>query len=248
MFGYPVSLDLTGRSAVVIGAGAVAEGKVEPLLAAGARVTVVATGPEARLDQLARHPAVTVARRRWRPSDLDGATVCVAERADHASNEAVHRAGRARGVLVNVMDDVPHCDFAAPAVVRRGDLTIAVSTGGRSPALARRLRIELERRFGPEWAGILDVLAAAREQTMPALPDFHDRARRWQAALDLDEVAGLVRAGEPEEACRRLAARLLAAPPAAGQDGGHPATLRLPVPAVATAPDAVAPRSAEGAA
>src|SRR5262245_59591042 len=186
MFGYPVSLDLTGRTAVVIGAGAVAEGKVEPLLAAGARVTVVATGPAARLDQLAAHPSVTVARRAWRPSDLDGATVCVAERADHAANEAVHREGRARGVLVNVMDDVRHCDFAAPAVVRRGDLTIAISTSGRSPALARRLRIDLERRFGPEWGAILDVLARAREETMPLLPDFHDRARRWDAAPDLD--------------------------------------------------------------
>jgi siroheme synthase-like protein len=209
MFGYPVSLELTGRSAVVIGEGAVAEGKVESLLAAGARVTVVATGPAARLDELAKHPMVTVARRSWRPSDLDGATVCVAARGDEAGNAAVHREGRARGVLVNVMDDIPHCDFAAPAVVRRGDLTIAVSTGGRSPALARRLRIELEDRFGPEWAVVLDVLARAREDTLPSLPDLRDRARRWEAALDLDEVEALVRAGQSGEAQRRLTDRLL---------------------------------------
>jgi precorrin-2 dehydrogenase / sirohydrochlorin ferrochelatase len=237
MFGYPVSLELTGRAAVVIGEGAVAEGKVEPLLAAGARVTVIATGPAARLEALERHPMVAVARRPWRPSDLDGATVCVAARTDPATNAAIHREGRARGVLVNVMDDVPHCDFAAPAVVRRGDLTISVSTGGRSPALARRLRIELEERFGPEWETVIDVLGRAREDTLPALPDMRDRARRWEAALDLVEVERLVRAGRPDEARRRLNDRLL--------DGAAPPAVRL---RALPAPAGEARRDAEGAA
>jgi siroheme synthase-like protein len=215
-FGYPISLELSGRAAVVIGDEAVALGKVLSLLAAGASVTVIANGPPALLAQLERDPQVTVARRAWRPSDLDGAFLCVAAGHDEATRAAIYREGRVRGVLVNVMDDVPHCDFAAPAVVRRGDLTIAISTGGRSPALARRLRVELGRRFGPEWTVILEVLGEARAQTLAALPDLEVRSQRWQEALDLDEAERLVRDGRRDEARGRLVARLMPADTAAG--------------------------------
>ncbi len=208
-FGYPVSLELAGRNAVVIGAGAVAQGKVEALLEAGATVTVIATGPSTRLERLVGDDRVTVRRRGFRSSDLDDAFLCVAHSDEPEVRAAIYREGRARGVLMNVMDDVPHCDFAAPAVVRRGDLIIAVSTGGRSPALARRLRIDLEERYGPEWAGMLDVLQRARHQTLPRLPDLAERSRRWERALDLDEVRDLVLTGRPDEAHDRLVRRLL---------------------------------------
>jgi precorrin-2 dehydrogenase/sirohydrochlorin ferrochelatase len=122
---------------------------------------------------------------------------------------AVYTAGRARGVLVNVLDDMPHCDFAAPAIVRRGHLAIAISTGGRSPALARRLREELGERYGPEWARVVDLLGQVRAETMPALPDFGDRARRWQRALDTAELAAMVREGRADAAREVLTARLL---------------------------------------
>jgi precorrin-2 dehydrogenase/sirohydrochlorin ferrochelatase len=208
-FGYPVSLDLAGKAAVVIGDEAVAQGKVEGLLAAGAAVTVFAGGPAAALSALESDPRVTVARRPWRPADLDGAAVCVAASGDPGTRAAVSQAARDRGVLVNVMDDVAHCDFAAPALVRRGDLLIAISTGGRSPALARRLREELEARFGDEWAVVLDLLAEVRGETLARLPDLHERARRWQEALDLDELVQLLRDGRYEEARQSLIARLL---------------------------------------
>jgi siroheme synthase-like protein len=208
-FGYPVSLELADRNAVVIGAGAVAQGKVEALVAAGARVTVIATGPPKRLDRLAGDERVTVLRRSFEPGDLQGAFVCVAHSDEAGTRAAIYREGREHGVLVNVMDDPPHCDFAAPAVVRRGDLIIAVSTGGRSPALARRLRIDLEARYGPEWAEMLDVLERARHLTLPALPDLGERSRRWERALDLDEVRELVRVGRADDARDRLVGRLL---------------------------------------
>jgi len=107
------------------------------------------------------------------------------------------------------MDDVANCDFAAPAIVRRGDLAIAISTGGRSPALARRLRELLGDRFGPEWAEILDVLRAVRDETGPRLPDLAERAERWQRALDLDEAEELIRSGRSEELRSRLLERLV---------------------------------------
>jgi siroheme synthase-like protein len=210
-FGYPIALDLTRRRAVVIGELAVAQGKVEGLLAAGADVSVVATGPGDFLDALEWEPSVTVLRRAYRPGDLDGAFVCVASSSDGDERRAIfHEAGQ-RGVLLNVMDDPAHCDWAAPALVRRGSLTIAISTGGRSPALARRLREELEVRYAPEWEKLVELLGEVRDETLAGLPDYQDRARRWQEALDLEELATLVREGRSDEARRRLVGRLTGA-------------------------------------
>jgi siroheme synthase-like protein len=208
-FGYPVLLELTGRRAVVVGELAVEAGKVEGRLVAGAEVTVVAKGPEAALARLEAEPRVTVHRRNYAAGDLDGAFLCVAHAAEPGMRAAIAADARAAGVLVNVMDDVPNCDFAAPAIVRRGDLLVAVGTGGRAPALASRLRAELGERFGPEWTELVDLVGRVRTATLGDLPDFEDRSRRWRAALDLEELERLVRAGQGELAARRLRARLL---------------------------------------
>jgi siroheme synthase-like protein len=208
-FGYPVFLELDGRLVVVIGEEAVRAGRAEALMDAGARVTVIAPGPVEGLEQLAGRGA-SVERRGYLPGDLAGAFVCVAASSNPAERASIASEARARGVLVNVMDDIPNCDFAAPAVVRRGDLTIAIGTGGRSPALARRLREQLSERYGPEWNEAMRVIGDVRAETLPALPDFADRARRWSAALDLDELLELVRAGRSAEAAGRLTARLVA--------------------------------------
>ena len=158
-FAYPVFLELSGKRAVVIGAQAVAEGKGAALAAAGAEVTVLENGA-------------------WSPADLEGAFVCVAHSSDPAERDAIALAARDRGVLVNVMDDVSNCDFAAPAVVRRGELVLAISTGGRSPALARKLREDLDTRFGVEWAEVVEVLREVRRETLSYLPDLRERSRR----------------------------------------------------------------------
>ena len=209
-FGYPVLLELTGRRTVVIGDVAVGAGKVEGLLAAGAEVTVVAKGPEAALDRLEADPKVTVHRRGYRgPSDVSGAVLCVAHAAEPGVRNAIAADARAAGVLVNVMDDVPNCDFAAPAIVRRGDLIVAIGTGGRAPALASRLRAELSERFGPDWTELVEVVGRVRADTLPHLPDFEDRSRRWRSALDLAELEGLIAAGQGDLAATRLRDRLL---------------------------------------
>jgi precorrin-2 dehydrogenase/sirohydrochlorin ferrochelatase len=188
-FAYPAFLELSGKRAVVIGAQAVAEGKAAALATAGAEVTVLENGA-------------------WSPADLDGAFICVAHSPDVADRDAIAVAARDRGVLVNVMDDVPNCDFAAPAVVRRGELVLAISTGGRSPALARKVREELERRFGAEWAELLEVLRDVRRETLPLLPDLRERSRRWNEALDLEEAATLVTSGLRDELKAKLLERL----------------------------------------
>ena len=196
-FGYPVMLELAGRRVVVIGDDAVREGKVDALVAGGADdILVLST---------------------WEPSDLDGAFLCVAASRDPEERHAIARACRDRGVLVNVMDDVANCDWAAPAVVRRGDLVMTVSTGGASPALAKKLRRDLEARFGEEWSEVLRVLRAVREETIPLLPDFTTRAARWADALDVDEAAALVGDGRADELADRLRERLLGRDERAGR-------------------------------
>ena len=220
-FGYPVFLELAGRHAVVIGETAVREGKVEGLLAADVgSVTVVAERPAARLDSLeALDPRVTVERRAWRPADLDGAFVCVASSDDPAERAAVAREARDRGVLVNVMDDIPNCDWSAPSIVRRGELVLAISTGGASPALAKQLRLQLSATFGEEWAEVLAVLRDVRQATLPFLPDIGERASRWAAALDTTEAAALIREGRATELRERLVRRLLEEPASPGSAG-----------------------------
>jgi len=206
-FGYPVMLELAGRRCVVIGAQAIREGKVEGLLAAGADdVVVVEPSVGDRFDGVG---GVRVERRAWRPDDLDGAFLAVASSDDAVTRAAIAREARTRGVLVNVIDDIPQCDWAAPAIVRRGDLVLAIGTGGVSPAVARLIRERLQEEFGAEWGELLRVVGEVRRETLPALPDFAVRARRWHDALDLEEAAELVHQGRGEELHTRLRARLL---------------------------------------
>ncbi len=209
-FGYPVMLEIAGRRCVVIGSDAVRDGKVEGLLAAGADdVLVVADGPADRLDDLETIDGVQVERRTWQAEDLNGAFVCVAASRDPGERDAIAREARTRRVLVNLLDDIPNCDWATPSVVRRGELVVAISTGGASPALAKKLRMLLTDEFGEEWSEIVAVLRQVRTDTMPSLPSFSERARRWGEALDLDEAKALVRDGRATELASRLRDRLL---------------------------------------
>jgi precorrin-2 dehydrogenase len=208
-FGYPISLEVAGRRAVVIGRLAVAQGKADALLEAGAQVTVISKGPRQALHRLETHERAIVLRRDYEPGDLEGAFLCVASSEEGDIRAAIYAEARWRKVLANVMDDVPHCDFAAPALVRRGELAIAISTGGRSPALARRLREQLSEQFDARWEKLLDLLGDVRTETLPELPDYGERARRWQEALDIDVLLKLIGEGRRREARAFLLGRLL---------------------------------------
>ncbi|OLC89074.1 MAG: precorrin-2 dehydrogenase, partial [Gemmatimonadetes bacterium 13_1_40CM_3_66_12] len=155
---YPAFLDLRGRRAVVVGGGAVAEQKVTGLLDAGARVTVVGPIVSPLLAKLAIAGSITLAPRPYRPGDLAGAFLAIAATDDRAVNRAVWAEAEARGVLLNAVDDPPHCSFIAPAIHRAGDVAIAVSTAGKSPALAVRLRERIGRLVGPEYGTLLGLL------------------------------------------------------------------------------------------
>jgi siroheme synthase-like protein len=194
-FAYPVSLEVAGRRAVVIGDAPVAEDRIQALLAAGAQVTAIMERPTEPLEELGRRRAVTLVRRAYRRGDLRGAFLAVAATGDAAVNARIFAEAEKRRVLLNAVDDVGHCHFAVPSILRRGDLVVAVSTGGKSPALARKLREALAREVGPEYGVLVDLLGEVRREMLAqrtAAPATW--ARRWGQALDHDLI-GLVRQG-----------------------------------------------------
>jgi precorrin-2 dehydrogenase / sirohydrochlorin ferrochelatase len=140
---FPIFLKLTDRPCIVIGAGHLAESKIESLLTAAARVAVIAPEANARITELADSGEIQLHLRDYAHGDLAGQFLAVAATNVPAVNRAVFAEAEATGILINAVDDPPFCDFYFPSVVRRGDLQIAISTAGHSPALAQRLRKEI---------------------------------------------------------------------------------------------------------
>jgi precorrin-2 dehydrogenase/sirohydrochlorin ferrochelatase len=175
---FPMFVKLDGRSCLVVGAGNIGQSKIRSLIAAGAKVHVVAPQASAAVVEWARAGVVTWDARSFEVSDLEGTFLVVAATSSVTVNEIIFHEAQRRGVLCNVVDDPEHCDFYYPAVVRRGNLQLAISTAGHSPALAQRLRRELERQFGPEYAGWLEDLGKARQQLFSTRMEPNERRRR----------------------------------------------------------------------
>ncbi|NOZ21052.1 MAG: bifunctional precorrin-2 dehydrogenase/sirohydrochlorin ferrochelatase [Planctomycetes bacterium] len=165
---YPINLDIAGRKCVVVGGGKVALRKVRSLLDAGGRVVLISPGVSGRLP---RAKALRLARRRYRASDLKNAALVIAATDDHAVNRKVSSDARKRNIPVNVVDQPDLCTFIVPACVRRGRLTLAVSTGGASPLLASHIRKEIETTYGPEYADLVNVIGELRDEVIRKVPD-----------------------------------------------------------------------------
>lgn len=198
---YPVSLVVEGRDVLVVGGGEIAARKTAGLLACGARVHVVASVVSEEI----RRSAATWEERPYRSSDLDGRRLVFTATDDPALNRAVHDDADAVGLWVNSADDPDHCTFTLPAVARRGPITVAVSTGGTSPALAAWLRDRFEAELGPEYEVLAALLAEARERIRAA--GGSTEQRDWQNLLD-SGILEAVRAGKIAEARERLEAWL----------------------------------------
>jgi siroheme synthase-like protein len=161
---FPIYLDMSRRRCLVIGGGAVAERKIAALLETGAEVTVLAPDVTDVVAGLSKQNAIRFTARCYEDGDLDGFELAFVATDDPQVNAAVYREGRSRGVWVNSADDPARCDFILPSVLRRGDLTVAVSTGGTSPALARTVREELELYFTQEYESLAKLAAEVREE------------------------------------------------------------------------------------
>src|SRR5215470_16505333 len=160
---FPMFAKLDGRSVVVVGGGEIAAGKLDSLLQAGAKVVVVSPALNPQVSSLVKEGKIEWREKEFAPEDLDDAFLVIAATSVPSVNESVYRAADSRGLLCNAVDDIENCHFYYGSVVQRGDLQIAISTNGKSPALAQRLRKELEAQFGPEYENWLEWLGAARD-------------------------------------------------------------------------------------
>ena len=202
---YPVALDLRDRPCLVVGGGPVAEAKVEGLLDAGARVTVVSPALTERLVSWATEGRIAHRRHEYGESDLEGQHLVFAATDRRDVTEAVAADARRRGVWVNAADDPAYCDFLLPSVLRRGRLQVAVSTGGASPALAARVRRDLESYFTPEYEDLVELAAEVRRELRAAWRRAD--AACWREALDAD-LRRLLADGRRGDAKSRLLDRL----------------------------------------
>lgn len=198
---YPVFLDLRGRRALVVGGGEVALGKAAGLLRANAEVTVVALHPGEGIRRLAESGALRLETRPYAASDMERVDVAIAATDDGAVNQAVASDAARAKVLVNVVDDASRSRFIAPAVLERGDLQIAISTGGASPVLAVVLKDRLAAWIGPEYGAALDLLRPLRQKLLElgwSMADRRDAIRALAEAGLVDRVRSKDHAGIDE--------------------------------------------------
>lgn len=182
---YPIFLDLQGKCCLVVGGGDVAARKVEGLLEAGAVVAVVSPLLTEALDRLAQSGSIRHEARLFEPDDVIGCTIVIGATDQPEVNAAVCEASRTQGIWVNIVDTPGACDFIAPAVVRRGELQIAISTGGNSPTLAKRIRAQLEHIYGWEYAELVAWLGHQRERIRRNVADPGKRRALYERLVDM---------------------------------------------------------------
>lgn len=163
---YPVNLDMTNKRCVVVGGGDIAERKVERLLECGAQVTVVSKLLTPVLKARKKTGQMDHIDRGYEDQTLDGAFMVIGATDRNDVNERISKDAMARGLLVNIVDDPDRCNFILPSLVQQGDLSIAISTGGKSPALAKKLRKELEKQYGPEYQTLLVIMGILRKRIL----------------------------------------------------------------------------------
>ena len=193
---YPVYIQLREQPCVVIGGGKIAEGKVEGLLAAQANVKVISPELTPHLQELVEDQQITYLARTYQPGDLTGAFLVICATDQAAINHQVWQEATANRQLVNVVDDTPRCNFIAPSILRQGDLTIAISTSGKAPALAVRLKERFQRELGPEYERFLELAGELREPLAQHVPDFETRKALWYELVDSEILEVLARGDE----------------------------------------------------
>lgn len=203
---YPIFLNIRGKRCVVVGGGRVALRKVWVLLEHGANVEVISPALCPELSQLAEARTINVIRKGYEPGDLKGVFLTIAATTENDVNQKVAEEARQEKILVNVVDNAEQSDFIVPSCLRRGNFTIAVSTAGSSPALARKVRTRLEQDFGEEYTTLTNLIEAVRAELKKGAVIVS--GDDWQKALDLDLLLELLRNGQQEKAKATLLGNL----------------------------------------
>ena len=194
---FPIVLEMTGRRCLVIGGGVVAERKIAGLLEVGAEVTVISPKVTEAISHWSKNNSIQLTARCYQNGDLSGHELVFVATDDADVNDLVYQEGKNCGAWVNAADDPDRCDFILPAVIRRGDLTVAISTGGASPAATRAIREELDGYFTAEYAQLVQVAAEVRMELKEK--SLNADADAWKSALK-GEFRRLIRAGQREQA------------------------------------------------
>jgi precorrin-2 dehydrogenase / sirohydrochlorin ferrochelatase len=201
---FPIFLNsLHCKQCIVVGGDHEAEQKAHGLLECDANVTVISASATDALRRWAEEGRLRWIARDYRPGDLRGAFLVIAIRKDQETNRTIFEEAEAGNALVNVMDDVPHCNFVAGSVVRQGPLVVSISTSGAAPALAVRMRQQMEQQFGPEYAAFLEIMHTLRASMAAHYPDFTRRKAVWYELVD-SGLLELIRERRLKEAHRLL--------------------------------------------
>jgi precorrin-2 dehydrogenase/sirohydrochlorin ferrochelatase len=195
---YPALLDVKNRRCLVVGGGRVGTRKVKTLMACGAKVRVVTLEATDELLELARGGRIELHKRPFEEQDLDRVFLVIGATDDQKLNQRIHALAEEKGRLCNIADQPELCNFVLPSIVNQGDLTIAISTAGRSPAFAKHLRRCLQSQFGPEYGRMLELMGAIRTRLLSTehAPEFH---KPLFERLIADGLLGLIKAGREEE-------------------------------------------------
>lgn len=195
---YPVNLDIEGRNCLVVGGGAVGTRKVTTLLECGARVAVVSPDPTPQLKKLATAGSIRLEERAYHSNDLNGMFLVIGATDDEMLNRKISEDAERARILCNIADRPEVCSFILPAIVRRGDLVITVSTSGKSPALAKKLRRELQALYGEEYADFLRIMGAIRAKLLRQAHEPEAHKTVFNQLVDSDLI-GLLKAGHIEQ-------------------------------------------------
>lgn len=204
---YPIFLDLKNKSVAVIGGGVIAEGKAQQLIDAGASIYLVSPEITPTIQQWVETNLIAFRRGEFTPDDLCGAMLVICATNSRAVNESVAEAAAARSIWCNVVDQTDLCNFITPSLLMRGDLQIAISSGGKSPTVAQRVKREISELIGAEYETFLDVVAALRTEAKRFIPDFNAR-RDFMKSYVESEALTLIRAGKIS-AAEELAQQML---------------------------------------
>jgi precorrin-2 dehydrogenase/sirohydrochlorin ferrochelatase len=216
---YPLFLDIKGKRCVVLGGGSVALRKVVELLEHSASVSVISPSVCPELIALSDQQKIHIIFRCFEPEDVRDAFILIAATDKNEVNELASREAKKQRVLVNVVDDAAESDFILPAVLSRGDLTFAISTSGKSPAFARRLRDYLAAQYGQEYSELTDLVAEVRSEIKLQGKAIQDKV--WQEALNLDLLINLLKNGQREQAKVYLLSNLMGSSSASRDCGAN---------------------------
>ncbi|MDO8885938.1 bifunctional precorrin-2 dehydrogenase/sirohydrochlorin ferrochelatase [Candidatus Oleimmundimicrobium sp.] len=194
---YPVYLNLKNKKCVVVGGGNVAERKVLALIDCGAKVTVISPKLTKLLERLKSEGKIEHIGREYEKGDLKGAFVVIGATDNSSVNKEIYKEASALNLLVNIVDVPEICNFIVPSLVRRGDLTISISTSGKAPALAKKIRLKLEKEFGPEYEPYLNLLGEIREKIKEKYDLADERNKAWGRILE-SNILKLIRDGKDE--------------------------------------------------